>query len=98
MTWAGGSDSHGGDNGCSVYIGYDDRAGQSPSGKGSRVEAILPAAMVLSTSFRKGQGMKTPDAFMFFRPKGCPSWTHVQLTVPKMKVERLSQWLNHTLS
>lgn len=75
MTWVGGSDSHGGDNGCSVYIGDDDQAGQSPSGKGSRVGAILPAAMVLSTSFRKGQGMKTPDAFTFFWPKGRPSWT-----------------------
>lgn len=66
--------THRGDNGYSVYIGHDDRAGQSPSGKGSRVGAILPAAMVLSTSFRKGQGMKTPDAFMFFLPEGCPSW------------------------
>lgn len=92
MNWVGGDDSHRGDNVWRIYIGPNGGAGQSPSGRGSWVGVTFPAALVLSTTLRKGKGLKTPDAaFMFSWPAGYPSWA--ERAVDRTQSVDASAWL-----
>lgn len=54
--------------------------------------AAFPAASVLSTTLRKGKGLKTPDAaFMFSWPAGYPSWA--ERAVDRTQSVDASAWL-----